>query len=291
MGSLMHYSAAGGAVHLVLLLHSKRCSDGCSVVVLDHWVILSLTWVLHHFTFSSCPETIYCIGFGKQQTPSDYSAFSIEERTVIRHFHANHSRSLKGRFTVPLPRNLSAKSIGESRSQSVRRFLSLERSLTENSCFKELDKVIQEYFSLGHAEPVPSGDLEKPVEETFYMPVRAVYKESSTTTKVRAVFDASAKSATGVSLNDTLLVGPTIHPPLVDVLLLFRSYPVALTTDINKMYRAIELTEIDCDVHCFVWRSESTAPLCDYRMTRATFGVSASLFAAKGKVSEKNSIS
>ncbi len=118
------------------------------------------------------------------------------------------------------------------------------------------DTVMQEYISLGHAEAVPLLHLEKSPELTFYLPMHAVYKDSSSTTKIRAVFDASAKSA---SLNDNLLVGPTIHPPihppLIDVLLRFRLYPVALTADISKMYRAIELTPTDKDLHRFVWRS------------------------------------
>ena len=289
----------GVDVFVDALLNGRRNGPPGSPTALETvfgWVLCGGTGPLGHslsnvgvtsfHTFVMSGDDILQRFWETEQAPSDYSAFSIEERTVVRHFHANHSRSSKGRFTVPLPRNPSAKSIGESRSQSVRRFLSLEHSLMENGRFKELDEVIQEYFSLGHAEPVPSADLEKPVEETFYMPVHAVYKDSSTTTKVRAVFDASAKSATGVSLNDTLLVGPTIHPPLVNVLLLFRSYPVALTADISKMYRAIELTEIDRDLHRFVWRSESSAPLCDYRMTRATFGVSASPFAANMAVKQ-----
>ena len=87
--------------------------------------------------------------------------------------------------------------------------------------------------------------MDKPLAEVFYLPMHAVYNESSTTTKVRAVFDASAKSSTGVSLNDTLLVGPTIHPPLIDVLLRFRSHRIALTADVSKMYRAIKLIEED----------------------------------------------
>ena len=193
---------------------------------------------------------------------------------------------LEGRFVVPLPRNPSAKRIGESRSQAVRRFLSLERALTAKGRFKELNAVMQEYLDLGHAEPISSTDLEKPIEETFYLPMHAVYKATSTTTRVRAVFDASAKSSTGVSLNDTLLIGPTVHPPLINVLLRFRSYPVTLTADVSKMYRAVELTRSDRDLHRFVWRSDPNAPLTDYCMTRVTFGVSASSFAANMAVKQ-----
>lgn len=133
---------------------------------------------------------------------------------------------------------------------------------------------------MGHAELVPTADLQKPTSEVFYLLMHAVRKESSSTTKIRAVFDASAKSATGVSLNDTLLVGPTVHSSLIDVLLRFRFHRVALTTDVSKMYRAVELTPSDQDLHRFVWRSDSNQPLRDYRMARVTFGVSASSFAA-----------
>ena len=100
---------------------------------------------------------------------------------------------------------------------------------------------------------VPDAEMEKQLDSVFYLPVHAVYKASSATTKVRVVFDASAKSATGVSLNDTLLVGPTVHPPLLNVLLHFRLHPVALTADISKMYRAVELAQTDRDLHRFVW--------------------------------------
>ena len=100
------------------------------------------------------------------------------------------------------------------------------------------------------------------------------------------MFDASAKSASGVSLNDMLLVGPTVHPPLIDVLLRFRFHRVALTTDVSKMYRAIELIESDRDLHRFVWRENPDGPLRDHRMTRVTFGVSASSFAANMSVKQ-----
>lgn len=108
-------------------------------------------------------------------------------------------------------------------------------------------------MDLGHAELVPSEDIEKSECQVFYLPMHVVYKSSSTTTKIRAVFDASAKSASGVSLNDILLVGLTVHPSLIDVLLRFRQHEIAVTADVSKMYRAVELAPSDRDLHRFVW--------------------------------------
>ena len=96
------------------------------------------------------------------------------------------------------------------------------------------------------------------------------------TTKVRSVFDALAKSSTGVLLNDTLLIGPTVHSSLVNVLLHYHLHHIALTTDISQMYRAICLTHLDHDLHHFVWRRDVDNHLKDYHMTRGTFGVSLS---------------
>ena len=215
-----------------------------------------------------------------EEQPLSQPVLSPEERIAVQHFNAEHYRTSSGRFVVPLPRKPDAKPIGESRAQAVRRFLSLERALRTKGQFGDLKSVMQEYFDSKHAESIPDADLEKPRQSVFYLPMHMVRKESSSTTKIRAVFDASAKSSTGVSLNDTLLVGPTVHPPLVDVLLRFRLHRVALTTDVSRMYRGIELPPLDRDLHRFVWRDDISEPVRDYRMTRVTFGVSASSFVA-----------
>ncbi len=116
---------------------------------------------------------------------------SQEEREVKKHFQTHHYRKQDGRFVVPLPRNPEVKPIGESRSQAVRRFLTLEKSLRSKNQCGAFDAVIREYFDLGHAEPVPSNDFNRSQCQVFYLPMHAVYKASSSTTKIRAVFDAS----------------------------------------------------------------------------------------------------
>ena len=138
---------------------------------------------------------------------------------------------------------------------------------------------MNEYFKQNHAEPVPLRDMAKPCHEVYYLPMHAVHKTTSSTTQLRIVFDASAKSTTGMSLNDHLLVGPMVHTPLIDVILRFRQYRVPQTTDISRIYRTV-LSEVQHDLHHFVWRRHEHHRLDDYRMTRLTFGVSASSFAA-----------
>ena len=158
--------------------------------------------------------------------------------------------------------------------------MTLERSLRSKNHFDEFSAVIEEYFEMGHAEPVPPAELGLPCHKVFYLRMHAVIKDSSTTTKIHAVFNASAKSSSNVSLNDLLLVGPTVHSSLVDVLIRFRQPRIALTADVSKMYRAVLLPPEERDLHRFVWRKHVDAPLTDNRMTRVTFGVASSSFAA-----------
>ena len=96
----------------------------------------------------------------------------------------------------------------------MRRFFSFEHSLHSKGHLQKFESVMNEYFQSGHVESVPT-------HRVFYLPIHVVQKESSTTTKVWADFDASAKSLTGMSLNDILLVGPTVTSPLIYVVLCF----------------------------------------------------------------------
>lgn len=75
---------------------------------------------------------------------------------------------------------------------------------------------MQEYIDLNHMLEI--NDFK--TNDTTYLPHHAVCKETSTTTKLRVVFDASCKSTSGL-LNDTLLVGPIIQQDLLSILIRF----------------------------------------------------------------------
>ncbi len=154
--------------------------------------------------------------------------YTPEEKQVLKHYEINHAfLSTVGKYQVKLPKKSGEPELGESRQQAVKRFFSNERYLKIKGTLQNFNDVVKEYIDLGHAEPVPLNEAISG-NSTFYMPMHGVHKESSSTTKLRVVFDASAKSSSGVSLNDILMVGPTIYPCITDVLLRFRTYKVAI---------------------------------------------------------------
>ena len=100
------------------------------------------------------------------------------------------------------------------------------------------------------------------------------------TTKLRVVYDASARSS-GPSLNDCLHKGPKFNQIILDLLLRFQSYRVALTAGIEKAFLMISIDQHDRDVLRFLWiddTNKADPEVQVYRFTRVVFGVSSSPF-------------
>ena len=209
------------------------------------------------------------------------SLHTAEEKKVETHYRETHTFvPSSGKYEVTLPRNHKNLELGASKDIALKRFQSTERSLLRKGNWDQFQQVVQEYLDLNHARPVTAEELQLPHSETYYLPMHGVTKQSSSTTKLRVVFDAICRSASGVSLNDTLAVGPTLHPTLDRILLRFRAYRVALSGDIGKMYREILLSPPDKQLHRFLWRSQVDQPIVTYCMNRVTFGVASSPYVA-----------
>jgi hypothetical protein len=154
----------------------------------------------------------------------------------------------------------------------------MERRLLRNPDLKnEYVKFMAEYLRLGHMERVDPTDHRR---SRYYMPHHAVVKNTSSTTKVRVVFNASAKTTSSLSLNDLMMIGPTIQQDIFSIVLRFRTHRYALTADVEKMYRQIEVHEDDRDLQRIVWRSHPGQRLETYRLTTVTYGTAAAPFLA-----------
>ncbi|XP_029163323.1 uncharacterized protein LOC114934777 [Nylanderia fulva] len=140
------------------------------------------------------------------------------------HFLANTSQDSYGRYTVKVPVNESLiNQLGDSKSIALKRLQNLEKRFCREPALKEqYARFISEYLSLGHMKQV--NELPNEHEQSYYLPHHCVFKGSEPSSKIRVVFYASCKSASGVSLNNALSVGPVVQQDLTSILLRFLTY-------------------------------------------------------------------
>ncbi|UYV62399.1 hypothetical protein LAZ67_2000421 [Cordylochernes scorpioides] len=204
-----------------------------------------------------------------------------QDEDCERLFSNNHGRDSHGRYWVKLPFRQHRPLLGESREKALRRFLSLEGKLCKNvKLYDQYRGFMKEYEHLNHMERVPIAEVKRELCRCYYMPHHPVIREQSTTTKMRVVFDASAKSENNVSLNQFLHKGPKIQQDVFFILLRFRTYPVAITADIEKMYRQIRIHPEDADYQRILWRPSPEEPVVDYRLLTVTYGTTSAPFLA-----------
>ncbi|XP_025270389.1 uncharacterized protein LOC112639727 [Camponotus floridanus] len=138
---------------------------------------------------------------------------------------------------------------------SKRRPNAMEKKLSKHSELKrQYDAFMQEYIELGHMKLIQNASSDKQEYPTYYLPHHAVIKEESETTKLQVVFDASAKTESGISLNDVQMVSPIIQQDLFNILLRFREHRYAIAADISKMYRQIRVIPEQCTLQRILWR-------------------------------------
>ena len=196
---------------------------------------------------------------------------------LLARFNASVVRA-DGRYEVALPwKTDSIERLQENRAAAEARLAGLSRRLAKDPDLGvAYSEALQEMEKAGVVEEVPTEELDGP-HPCFYLPHRPVVKDSSTSTRVRPVFDASAAGPNGISLNDCLEVGPSLVPSLVDLLLRFRRWRIAVTADISKAFLQVALRKEDRDVHRFLWlHSDGRKRVMRFR--RVTFGVSSSPF-------------
>ncbi|XP_037048457.1 uncharacterized protein LOC119082906 [Bradysia coprophila] len=119
-----------------------------------------------------------------------------------------------------------------------------------------------------------------PEKKLYFIPHHAVVKPDSLTTKLRVVFDASAKTSSGRSLNQCMHIGARQQSDLFEILIRWRRHKIAFKADIEKMYRQIKLDTEDQRYHTILWREQPATPIKEYQLTTATFGTAAAPFMA-----------
>ncbi|XP_011859297.1 PREDICTED: uncharacterized protein LOC105556797 [Vollenhovia emeryi] len=206
--------------------------------------------------------------------------FSPEEEECEKHYQQTVIRLPSGHYAVKLPFNDNKNRLGESHGLALKRLQGLERRLSANAkLYEESRSFLKEYEELGHMSRIENASI----QESYFLPHHAVLKDSSNTTRLRVVFDVSARTTTGHSLNDTLLTGPVLQRDLFSVVTRFRLHNIVFTADIEKMFRQVYMQEDDRRFQRILWRDNPQEAVRTYQLNTVTYIISSNVYSTTGR--------
>lgn len=201
----------------------------------------------------------------------------LEER--CEKFYENTTKRDRhtGKFLVKLQFTKPPSTLGSSDKTAMQRFFQLENRFKKDPILKAnyLD-FMREYERLGHMTEVNSSKT----PPGYIIPHHAVFKPDSTTTKLRAVFDGSAKTSNNISLNDIMANGPVLQDDLFSILVRFRTHQYAISADVTKMYRQVLVAPDDRQWQQIIWREQPFSPLKYYQLNTLTYGITCASYLA-----------
>ena len=200
-----------------------------------------------------------------------------DQEDVYCEFKEQLERDPSGWYQTGLPWRGNHLPLATNEAGSKRRLRNLVKRLEISNLTEAHDSVIQDQMAAGVIEKAPA----VPGKREFYLPHKPVVRETASTTKLRIVYDGSARATPDVpSINDCLNPGPSLQSALWDILVRERIFPIALTGDIQKAFLQIRVKECDRDALRFHW--DDDGEVVSYRFTRVLFGLTSSPFLLNG---------
>lgn len=132
---------------------------------------------------------------------------------------------------------------------------------------------MSDYLTLGYMEMATKSGR-------YFIPHHTVFKTGDDVSKVRVVFNASAKTSTGLSLNDILYTGPKLQTDLRDILLRCQLKRYILTAGIVNMYRQILIHPEDRLYQHILWRDSPEDDVKEFELMTVTYGLNSAPYLA-----------
>jgi hypothetical protein len=206
-----------------------------------------------------------------------------DQLEVYQEFKEQLTRSLEGWYETGVLCKGNHPELPTNKTGSIRRFQQLVKKLERDSNYTAYDNVIQEQIEQGVVEVSPA----VVVGNEFYLPHKAVIRQQAESSKLRVVYDASAKErGDQPSLNDCLHPDPALQNFLWTVLVRNRIHPVAIPGDLQKAFLQVRIREAERDGLRFHWKPAGQSNIEVYRFTRALFGLTSSPFLLGGVINQ-----
>ncbi|GFY69600.1 integrase catalytic domain-containing protein [Trichonephila inaurata madagascariensis] len=105
------------------------------------------------------------------------------------------------------------------------------------------------------------------------------HESQNNSTKLRVVFDGSAPTTSGRSLNDILLSG-RVQEDVFNIMLRFRKHKIVLTADIKQMFRQILIDPTQRNLLRILWKNKPWEKPIEYELNTVTYGTKSAPFLA-----------
>ena len=208
-----------------------------------------------------------------------------DQDLVYQEFKEQLVRSPNGWYETGLLWKGNHPPLPNNKHGSLKRLENLVKKLEKQpQMLEKYDAIIQDQLTQRIVERVE----EEPSGKEFYIPHKPVVRETAESTKIRIVYDASARAYDKApSLNDCLETGPPLQNKLFSVLTRNRFHPIALVGDLKQAFLQIRIREEDRDAMRFHWLKDLNSKQVEtLRFTRALFGLSTSPFLLGGVIEQ-----
>lgn len=148
----------------------------------------------------------------------DLESFGVTDtNTAVLEDFKNNVCFVSGRYEVSLPWKIPSADLPDNYQLCHKRLKGLLQRLRQNEeILAEYNTIIHNQIQQGIIEYVDDSKCQS--NTIHYLPHHPVVRRDKDTTKVRVVYDASARS-NGPSLNDCLYTGPKFNQNIFDLLL------------------------------------------------------------------------
>ena len=184
------------------------------------------------------------------------SEFVDTNSNIIENFHRT-TRFENGQYVVYFPHKREDLKLPTNYRMCVAHFKQMLQR-TPTWLLTECQKLLAKQEESGIIERAPSS----PSGPIHYLPYKVLWRKE----KPRAVYDASAKTKAGQSLNDQLHSGPSLVTSLVGLLIGFRLRPIVLLADIENMFLMVGFDEMDRDLVQFLWLEDPSKPFHETKL-------------------------
>ncbi|KAK5976943.1 Tas retrotransposon peptidase A16, partial [Trichostrongylus colubriformis] len=182
---------------------------------------------------------------------SDEIAQSDDDRCLQEFTDTIHFDLDEGRYVVQLPFKDDLSELSDNFDMAISRLSSTVNVLSRKSgLLEKYHSVIIDQLNKGIIEEV---DYRDNPTLCHYLPHHGVISESSRTTKLRCVYDGSAKTKGKRSLNEVLYRGPVLLPEIPGILLRIRLMKILVTGDIEKAFLMVGLDKDSRNFTRFLW--------------------------------------